>query len=97
MDEEGWSAVKPYIAEHKLNYRVLLGDDSVGQLYGGVESLPTSFIIDKEGKIASVHVGLAEKNEYIGEIQSLLGEKQASIRERDLRLLPAALFAGPAK
>ncbi len=27
MDEDGWPAVKPFIAEHKMNYRVLLGDD----------------------------------------------------------------------
>lgn len=96
MDEEGWSVVKPYIAEHKMNYRVLLGDDTVSQLYGGVESLPTSFIIDRDGKIASVHVGLAEKSEYISEIQSLVGDKEASFRY-SLRSLPAALFASPAK
>jgi peroxiredoxin len=97
MDDEGWSAVKPYIAEHKMNYRVLLGDDSVSQLYGGVESLPTSFVIDRDGRIASVHVGLAERNEYISEIESLLSEKQASISRRGLRILPAGLFVGPAK
>ena len=96
MDEEGWTAVKPYIAQHKMTYRVLLGDDSVGQLYGGVESLPTSFIIDRDGKIASVHVGLAERNEYMREIQDLLGEKQSSIPRGDVRAFATALVAGPA-
>ena len=75
MDEEGWKAIKPYIQEHKINYRVLLGDDSVSQLYGGVDSLPTTFIIDREGKVAYVHVGLAGKNEYLDEIQVLLGRQ----------------------
>ncbi len=79
MDEEGWSAIKPFIAEHKVNYHVLLGDDSVSQLYGGVDSLPTTFIIDREGRIAvPPHVGLAGKNEYLQEIQSILNEKQES-------------------
>ena len=74
MDEDGWNAVKPYIAEHKINYRVVLGNDSVGELYGGVDSLPTTFIIDREGRFAfPPHVGLAGKNEYLSEIQSLLG------------------------
>ncbi|MBV9302925.1 MAG: TlpA family protein disulfide reductase [Acidobacteriaceae bacterium] len=97
MDEEGWTAVKPYIAQHKMNYRVLLGDDSVGELYGGVDSLPTSFIIDRDGKIASVHVGLAEKNEYIDEIENLLGAKQARSSGSSVRHVPAALVGGAAK
>jgi peroxiredoxin len=74
MDEEGWAAVKPYIAAHNLNYRILLGNDSVTQLYGGVDSLPTTFLIDRQGRIAKVHVGLAGRNEYLDEIKSLLGE-----------------------
>lgn len=74
MDEDGWDVIKPYIAEHKINYRVVLGNDSVGELYGGVDSLPTTFIIDREGRFAfPPHVGLAGKNEYLSEIQSLLG------------------------
>jgi peroxiredoxin len=76
MDDDGWSAVKPYIAAHKLNYRILLGDDSVAQLYGGLEALPTTFMIDREGKFAfAPHVGLIGKNDYAAEIDTLLKEK----------------------
>lgn len=97
MDEDGWSAVKPYLAEHKVNYRVLLGDDSVTQLYGGVESLPTSFVIDREGKVAfAPHVGLINKNEYISEIQSLLEDKRTSAQPAR-PVVPAALLTGSAK
>jgi peroxiredoxin len=99
MDEDGWNAVKPFIAEHKINYRVLLGNDSVGELYGGVDSLPTTFIIDREGRFAfPPHVGLAEKNEYLYEIQTLLGiatNQSASLQL--LRPVPAAAFAIAAK
>src|SRR5437762_10162149 len=41
MDEGGWDEVKPYIQERKINYRILMGTDDVGQRYGGVDSLPT--------------------------------------------------------
>ena len=64
MDEEGFSVVKPYVTEAKINYRVLGGNDSVGALYGGVESLPTTFVIDREGRIAATHIGLVSKSEY---------------------------------
>jgi cytochrome c biogenesis protein CcmG/thiol:disulfide interchange protein DsbE len=73
MDEEGWDIVKPYITGKKVNYRILLSDDSTAQLYGGVDSLPTTFLIDKEGKIGAVHVGLVSKSEYDKDITTLLG------------------------
>jgi peroxiredoxin len=73
MDEDGWNAVKPYIQQLKVNYRVLLGNDQVGELYGGVESLPTTFLIDRQGKIASVHIGLSSgKEEFKNAITQLL-------------------------
>src|SRR5688500_8644402 len=73
MDEEGLEVVGPYLQETKVNYRVLLGTDSVAQLYGGVDSLPTSFLLDREGKIASAHVGLVSKSNYQNDIDQLLG------------------------
>jgi cytochrome c biogenesis protein CcmG/thiol:disulfide interchange protein DsbE len=75
MDEEGWEIVKPYIEARKMNYRVVIGTDEVADLYGGVDSLPTSFIIDQQGKIAGVHVGLVSKNVYENEIKQLLDSK----------------------
>lgn len=91
MDDEGWKVVKPYIQEHKLNYRVLMGTESVGELYGGVDSLPTTFLIDREGKVAKVHVGLAGKNEYRDEIEALLGASRKSSADNGMRNVPAAL------
>jgi len=72
MDEDGWDAVKPYVAEKKMNYRVVLGNDQVSQLFGNVDSLPTTLIIDRQGRIASMHVGLVAKNTYQKEIEQLL-------------------------
>lgn len=75
MDEEGWDVVKPYIERRKVNYRVVIGNDEVADLYGGVASLPTTFILDREGKIAGVHVGLVSKSVYQDEIEQLLETK----------------------
>jgi peroxiredoxin len=74
MDDEGWEIVKPYIRERKINYRIMMGTDQVAQLYGGVDSLPTTFVLDRDGKIAAVHVGLVSKSEYQNDIQQLLGQ-----------------------
>ena len=72
MDEGGWDVVKPYVSRARVNYRILMGDGSVAFLYGGVDALPTSFLIDREGKVASVHVGLVRKSDYEDDISVLL-------------------------
>jgi peroxiredoxin len=71
MDEDGWPAVRPFIAEAGINYRILMGDDSVSQLYGGVESLPTTFILDRDGRIAATHLGLVSKSIYEHDLTEL--------------------------
>ncbi len=90
MDDDGWKVVKPYIHDHHINYEILLGNDSVTQLYGGVDSLPTTFIIDRGGHIAHVHVGLAGKNEYLDEIQKLLTPSPA--HQASLHVAPVCRF-----
>ncbi len=75
MDEDGWDAVKPFLAELRVNYRTLLGNDLVAQQFGGVDALPTSFVIDREGRIAATHVGLVDKSDYENDIQALLGPR----------------------
>jgi peroxiredoxin len=76
LDEDGWEAVKPYIEEKKINYRVVIGTEQVAQLYGDVDSLPTSFMIDRQGRVAAVHVGLVSKSDYEHDIVNLLAASQ---------------------
>ena len=98
MDEDGWQAVKPYLAERKINYRILLGDDSVAQLYGGLDALPTTFLIDRDGKFAfTPHIGLTSKNEFLSEIQTLLSGKQNASVQRHLLPVPAAVLPRPGR
>ena len=80
LDEDGWNAIRPFVTEIGVNYRILQGDDTVAEQYGGVESLPTTFIIDREGRIAATHVGLVSKNVFESEIQSLLGKQTGALR-----------------
>lgn len=84
MDEDGWSVVKPYVAAAKVNYRVLLGNDEVAQQYGGVDSLPTSFVIDRNGQIVAQHVGLVTKSDFEDDIVKTLGGGRTA-RGFDLR------------
>ena len=79
MDEDGWAVIKPYVRDRKMNYRILLGDDKVSTSYGGLDALPTTLLIDREGNIASVHEGVAMgKEEFKNAIVQLLGSPSVS-------------------
>ena len=72
MDEDGWKSVKPYLATKKIDYPIVVGTEDLAKAYGGVDSLPSTFIIDRDGKIAFSHTGLVGKDTYETEIRSLL-------------------------
>jgi peroxiredoxin len=72
LDQDGAAVLKPFIEKNKINYPIVIGTPKVTADYGGVEGIPTTFIIDKTGKIVAKHVGLTEKSEFEKEIEPLL-------------------------
>jgi len=72
MDDEGWEAVKPFAAKMGMNYRLVIGNDQTAEMYGGVDALPTTFLIDRAGKIAAVHIGLTSRKDIEDGIEQLL-------------------------
>ena len=72
LDQDGASVVKAFIDKTGINYPVVLGDETIVNAFGGVEGIPTTFIIDRSGQIVRKHVGYAAKAEFESEIQSLL-------------------------
>ena len=96
MDDNGWEDVKPFLAQMKVNYRVVIGDDATTTAYGGVESLPTAFLIDKQGKIAAIHIGLdggGRKEFEDGVDQLLLEMGDAPVNAGTGGAVPAAVAA----
>ncbi len=75
MDEGGWSVVKPFLAEAHVPYPVLLGDDPTAQRFG-IQSLPDTFLIDRQGRIAATYrAGLVDKNDVEANIKALLSQR----------------------
>ncbi len=58
--------------EQGLNYPLLLGDDAVSRKYGGVEFLPTSYFVGRDGKIVAETAGLVSKDEVEVSIKKAL-------------------------
>jgi peroxiredoxin len=73
VDAEGAKVVQPFIQKLGMNYPVVLSDDPVLQAFGDIEALPTTFIVDREGRIVKKHVGVTDQSEFENEIKPLLG------------------------
>lgn len=57
----------------KINYPVLYDDANVSTPYGGVDGLPTTFFIDRSGKVVASTVGLAPREQIEADIKKALG------------------------
>jgi peroxiredoxin len=44
-----------------INYPLLIGDDAVAHAYGGVDFLPTSYYVGRNGKVVAETAGLGSK------------------------------------
>jgi peroxiredoxin len=75
MDESGWAAVKPFVERMGVNYPMMIGNDEVASLFGGLHTIPLTLVIDRQGRIAAVHAGFCRKDEYEGDIRALLNEQ----------------------
>ncbi|HPN38890.1 MAG TPA: TlpA disulfide reductase family protein [Melioribacteraceae bacterium] len=64
--------VVPFMKSNKINYPIVKGNDKVIMDFGGINSIPTSFVVDKEGYIIGSYVGLVEKSAYVNDINKAL-------------------------
>jgi thiol-disulfide isomerase/thioredoxin len=73
VDDEDQDAIKKFAAEFGINYPVALVTDAMRLEYGGIPALPTSFVLDAQGRIMQKHEGLRDPVLYEVEIRALLG------------------------
>ena len=72
MDED-WKPVKAYIENKKVNYPVVIGNEGLGKLYG-LNSMPMTLLIDRNGKIAASYTGVVDKGVCESKLGMLLQE-----------------------
>jgi len=78
MDEgNARDAVTKFAKEMSLNYTVLLGNDKVADQYGGVDALPTTFYIGRDGKIVTRVFGLVSHKEIEENVRAALNQGSA--------------------
>jgi thiol-disulfide isomerase/thioredoxin len=72
-DEDEPQEVKKFAQKAGINYRVGMATDPLRIKYGGIPALPTSFILDPQGRVVQKHIGLNDPSIYELEVRALLG------------------------
>ncbi|HTM05159.1 MAG TPA: TlpA disulfide reductase family protein [Vicinamibacterales bacterium] len=73
LDSDGWARVTPYLQRRPVNYQIAIGNRADAQSVLGA-SVPTTLILDREGRIAVRHVGYCSRSEFQRDIQKVLAE-----------------------
>ena len=74
MDDDA-EPVRDFYQRFNMNYSVVMGNATTGEAYGGVLGLPIAFLIDRDGRVYSKHIGATDISVIEREIITLLGVK----------------------
>jgi len=73
MDDASTGDILAFARKMGVNYPILLGQESVGQSYGGIPVLPTTFFVDRNGKVIAREFGLQSRSVFVEHIKQALG------------------------
>jgi thiol-disulfide isomerase/thioredoxin len=69
MDDASTEDIAKFVRQMGVNYPILLGKEAVGESYGGVGVLPTTFFIDRDGKLVAREFGLQSRSVFVDHIK----------------------------
>ena len=72
LDDEGAAVVKPFAQKLGVNYPLVIGNTKIAAAYGGIQALPTAFLIGRDGKVVKSIVGARDKSAWEQTIESQL-------------------------
>jgi peroxiredoxin len=76
LDEDGAAVVKPLAQKLGVNYPLVIGDTQVAARYGGIQAVPTAFLIGRDGRILKTIVGPRGRSEWEQTIQMALSQAE---------------------
>lgn len=72
MDRRGPAHVRQFAQRMGITYALVMGNDEIADAFGGFDALPTTLLIDREGRIRHRKVGAMHHDEYEKLIKPLL-------------------------
>ena len=73
LDENGEKLVRDFAREYGVNYPMLLASPETARRYGGIVGIPTTFVLDRKGRITQKFIGQVEPRAFEATVQPLLG------------------------
>ena len=64
LDPRDFSKVPGFVAQQGINYPVLYDTKRVSGMYGGIQSIPTTFVINRDGKVVEQIIGSRPKQVF---------------------------------
>ncbi len=74
--------LKEFQTDLKQDYTILLNGEEVQEKFGGIPSLPTTYIIDREGRIRQKIIGARDREGFEAAIKPLLDEAPATAKNQ---------------
>jgi thiol-disulfide isomerase/thioredoxin len=56
--------VKDFVEKHGMNYAIAFSNDDIEAAFGGIDAIPTTYIIDRDGNISSKKIGAMRTEEF---------------------------------
>jgi peroxiredoxin len=78
MDDASPDDIETFASELGVNYPILVGEETVGNAFGGVQFLPSTFYIGRDGKVVGKVFGLKTNNEIEENIKKTLAHPVTS-------------------
>ncbi len=63
-----------FVQQMHMPYPVLIEGDLLSKPYGGLDAMPTSFFVDRTGKVVAAEMGITSKDDIASNIRKALGE-----------------------
>ena len=74
MDDASKEDIAKFVKEMGVNYPILLGKEAVGKSTAALTCLPTTFFIDRDGKIVAREFGLQSRSLFVDNIKKSLSQ-----------------------
>jgi cytochrome c biogenesis protein CcmG/thiol:disulfide interchange protein DsbE len=77
-DKAGWAkdkaAIARFVQQEHVPYPILVDGDSLSKPYDGLDEMPTSYFVNRNGTVVAVQLGLTSKADIEGNIKKALGK-----------------------
>jgi thiol-disulfide isomerase/thioredoxin len=75
LDDEGREVVEPFVRDNGITYPVLIGDEAIMSLYGGISSIPTTFFLNRDGSIQRHYDRMLSRLEIDSALEEILNKR----------------------